>query len=63
VLKFPIERDPGVVYLQDLIGNQFRDDVKDIAEYTALADHLLGCALPEKDSLALIKKVRKEVGT
>jgi transcriptional regulator with XRE-family HTH domain len=63
VLKFPIERDPGVVYLQDRIGNQFRDHVKDIVEYTAVADHLQGLALSEADSLALIKKVRKEVGT
>jgi transcriptional regulator with XRE-family HTH domain len=62
VLRFPIERDPGVVYLQDRIGNQFRDDVKDIAEYTAVADHLLELALSERDSLALIKEVRKEVG-
>jgi transcriptional regulator with XRE-family HTH domain len=63
VLKFPIERDPGVVYLQDLNGNQFRDDVKGIAEYTAVANHLLELALSERDSLALIKKVRKEVAT
>jgi transcriptional regulator with XRE-family HTH domain len=63
VLEFPIERDPGVVYLQDRIGNQFRDDVKDIAEYTAVADHLLERALSERDSVTLIKKVRADLGT
>jgi Domain of unknown function (DUF5753) len=29
-LEFPIERDPGVVYLEDLSGGRYRDDTEDI---------------------------------
>jgi transcriptional regulator with XRE-family HTH domain len=59
-LEFPIERDPGVVYLEDLSGGRYRDDTDVIAEYTQLEDRLLAQALPERESLALIDTIRKE---
>jgi hypothetical protein len=44
-LEFPIERDPGVVYLEDRLGGRYRDDPKDIEEYESVADRLLALAL------------------
>jgi hypothetical protein len=29
-LEFPIPRDPGVVYLEDLVGGRYRDDTEEI---------------------------------
>jgi hypothetical protein len=62
LLDFPIERDPGVVYLEDRIGGRYRDDVPDIDEYRSVADRLQEVALSEKRSVTLIKKVRREIG-
>lgn len=61
LLDFPIERDPGVVYLEDRIGGRYRDDVPDIDEYRSVAERLLALALSEKRSVTLINKVRREV--
>lgn len=61
LLDFPIERDPGVVYVEDRIGGRYRDDLPDIDEYRSVAERLLELALPEKRSVALINKVRREV--
>jgi hypothetical protein len=61
LLDFPIERDPGVVYLEDRIGGRYRDDIPDIDEYRSVADRLLRLALPDKRSVTLINKVRKEL--
>jgi hypothetical protein len=62
LLDFPIERDPGVVYLEDRIGGRYRDDIPDIDEYRSVSETLLELALSEKRSVALINKVRREVG-
>jgi hypothetical protein len=62
LLDFPIERDPGVVYLEDRIGGRYRDDAPDIDEYRSVAERLLELALPERRSVTLIKKVRRELG-
>jgi hypothetical protein len=59
-LEFPIERDPGVVYLEDLSGGRYRDDTDLIAKYTQLEDRLLEQALSERESLALIDTIRRE---
>jgi len=61
LLDFPIERDPGVVYLEDRIGGRYRDDTPDIDEYRSVAERLSELALSEKRSLTLIKKVRREL--
>jgi hypothetical protein len=61
VLDFPIERDPGVVYLEDRIGGRYRDDTPDIDEYRSVAERLLELALSDKRSVTLLNKVRKEV--
>jgi hypothetical protein len=61
LLDFPIKRDPGVVYLEDRIGGRYRNDVPDIDEYRSVAQRLLELALSEKRSVALIKKVRREI--
>lgn len=61
LLDFPIERDPGVVYLEDRIGGRYRDDIPDIDEYRSVAERLLELALSEKRSVTLINKVRREV--
>jgi hypothetical protein len=62
LLDFPIERDPGVVYLEDRIGGRYRDDIPDIDEYRSVAERLLEVALSDRRSVALINKVRKELG-
>lgn len=63
LLTFPIERDPGLVYMQDRIGGRLRDNQEDIDEYTSVAEHLLSVALSERASLTMIKNVRKEIPT
>lgn len=63
VLTFPIERDPGVVYLEDRIGGRARSEQEVIDEYVSVADRLLQLAQSERDSLATIRKLRKEVAT
>lgn len=61
MLEFPIERDPGVVYVEDRIGGRSRDDTEEIDEYAAVADRLLELALPESDSASMIHEVREEL--
>nr|WP_225953432.1 DUF5753 domain-containing protein [Kibdelosporangium phytohabitans] len=61
ILKFPIERDPGVVHVEDRIGSRYRDHVEEIGEYSAVEDRLLEAALSEAHSLSVIRKVRKEL--
>ncbi|WP_158849068.1 helix-turn-helix domain-containing protein [Saccharothrix deserti] len=61
ILEFPIDRDPGVVYVEDRIGGRYRDDTEDIDEYAAVADRLLELALPEPDSASVIHKIREEL--
>jgi transcriptional regulator with XRE-family HTH domain len=61
ILDFPIERDPGVVYLEDWIGGRYRDDVEEIDEYAALANRLVEPTLSEANSVSVIRKVRKEL--
>jgi DNA-binding XRE family transcriptional regulator len=60
-LEFPIRRDPGVVYLEDLSGGRFRDDTEDIDRYRTVGDQLLELALPERESLSLIDTIRREL--
>jgi transcriptional regulator with XRE-family HTH domain len=62
ILDFPIERDPGVVYVEDRIGGRYRDDTEEIDEYAAVADRLVELAHSEADSVSAIRKVRKELG-
>ncbi|ONI87522.1 hypothetical protein ALI144C_09045 [Actinosynnema sp. ALI-1.44] len=59
-LDFPIERDPGVVYLEDWIGGRYRDDVDEIDQYAELRNRLVELALSEADSISRIRKVRNE---
>lgn len=61
ILEFPIARDPGVVYLEDRMGGRYRDDTEDIDEYTAVAERLLELALPEAESVSMIREARKEL--
>jgi hypothetical protein len=61
ILEFPIERDPGVVYVEDRIGGRYRDDTEEIDEYAAVADRLLELALPESDSASMIREIREEL--
>lgn len=61
ILEFPIERDPGVVYVEDRIGGRYRDDTEEIDEYAAVVDRLLELALPESDSASMIHEVREEL--
>jgi hypothetical protein len=61
LLDFPIERDPGVVYLEDRIGGRYRDDIPDIDVYRSVAERLQQLALSEKRSVTLIKKLRREM--
>jgi transcriptional regulator with XRE-family HTH domain len=60
-LGFPIDRDPGVVYLEDLSGGRYHDDTDVIDMYTAVGDRLLELALPEQESLSLIDTIRREL--
>jgi transcriptional regulator with XRE-family HTH domain len=61
VLDFPIERDPGVVYLEDRTGGRYQDDTDYIDEYTKVADRLSDLALPERESRSMIAAVREEI--
>ncbi|WP_221447287.1 DUF5753 domain-containing protein [Saccharothrix violaceirubra] len=61
VLDFPIERDPGVVCLEDRTGGRYRDDTDDIDEYTKVADRLSEPALSERESRSVITAVREEI--
>jgi transcriptional regulator with XRE-family HTH domain len=61
LLKFPIERDPGVVYLEDRLGGRYRDDPNDVDEYESVVNRLLELALNDKTSLSVIRKAREEV--
>jgi transcriptional regulator with XRE-family HTH domain len=61
LLSFPIERDPGVVYLEDRLGGRYRDNPTDIDEYRSVAERLLELALDDKASLPVIKKAREEI--
>jgi hypothetical protein len=61
VLDFPIERDPGVVYLEDRTGGRYMDHTDDIDEYTKVADRLCDLALPESESRSMIAAVREEI--
>lgn len=61
MLQFPIERDPGVVYVEDRIGGRYRDDTEEIDEYAAVVDRLLELALPESDSASMIHEAREEL--
>ncbi|XVS65260.1 helix-turn-helix domain-containing protein [Actinosynnema sp. CA-299493] len=61
ILEFPIERDPGVVYVEDRIGGRYRDDTEEIDEYAAVAGRLLELALPESDSASMINEAREEL--
>ncbi|WP_447005654.1 helix-turn-helix domain-containing protein [Saccharothrix isguenensis] len=61
MLEFPIERDPGVVYVEDRIGGRYRDDTEEIDEYAAVVDRLLELALPESESASMIHEVREEL--
>ncbi|OKI21547.1 helix-turn-helix domain-containing protein [Saccharothrix sp. CB00851] len=61
VLEFPIERDPGVVYVEDRIGGRYRDDTEEIDEYAAVVGRLLELALPESESASMIHEVRGEL--
>ncbi|MBW4715710.1 helix-turn-helix domain-containing protein [Saccharothrix obliqua] len=63
LLEFPIERDPGVVYLEDRTGGSYRDDGGNIDEYTAVARRLMELALPERKSLSLIDSIRRELAS
>ncbi|MEU4806705.1 Scr1 family TA system antitoxin-like transcriptional regulator [Actinosynnema sp. NPDC023587] len=63
LLEFPIDRDPGIVYLEDRGGGRYRDDTEDIDEYSGVADRLLESALSELRSLSLIDSIRKELAT
>jgi transcriptional regulator with XRE-family HTH domain len=60
-LEFPIPRDPGVVYLEDLSGGKYRDDTEDIDRYTEVGDRLSELALSEPESLSLIDTIRREL--
>lgn len=61
LLKFPIERDPGVIYLEDRLGGRYRDDPDDVEEYESVGDRLLALALNDEASLSVIRKAREEV--
>jgi transcriptional regulator with XRE-family HTH domain len=61
MLEFPIERDPGVVYVEDRIGGRYRDDTEEIDEYAAVVERLLELALPESESASMIHEVREEL--
>jgi transcriptional regulator with XRE-family HTH domain len=61
MVKFPIDRDPGVVYVEDRIGGRYRDDTEEIDEYAAVVDRLLELALPESESASMIHEVREEL--
>jgi hypothetical protein len=63
VLDFPIERDPGVVYLEDLIGGRYRSDTNEIDEYRSVALRLLELSLSADDTTSMIHRVRKELIT
>ncbi len=60
-LEFPIPRDPGVVYLEDLCSGRLRDDTDEIDQYTAVADRLVELALPKDESLSMIDGIRREL--
>jgi DNA-binding XRE family transcriptional regulator len=59
-LSFPIERDPGVVYNEDVTGGRLTDDTEHIDRYTQVGARLLELALPEGRSLSVIDNIRKE---
>lgn len=59
-LEFPIQRDPGVVYLEDVSGGRYLDDTENLDKYAAVRDRLMELALPEPQSLSLISKIRGE---
>lgn len=60
-LEFPLPRDPGVVYLEDLVGGRYCDDIEEIDRYTRVGDQLLELAMPAAKSLSLIDSIRKEL--
>ncbi|WP_433271761.1 helix-turn-helix domain-containing protein [Actinosynnema sp. CS-041913] len=60
-LEFPIPRDPGVVYLEDLSGGRYYDDTDVIDRYVEVGDRLMELALPPRESLSLIDAVRREL--
>ncbi|NUT47585.1 MAG: helix-turn-helix domain-containing protein [Saccharothrix sp.] len=59
-LEFPIERDPGVVYLEDRTGGRYQDDTGVIEDHARVADRLVELALSEPESRSLIAAVREE---
>jgi transcriptional regulator with XRE-family HTH domain len=56
LLRFPIERDHGVVWVEDLSGGRALDQLADIDRYAGVAERVRRLALPEQASVAVIKR-------
>lgn len=63
VMKFPaeMEGDPGLVYLESLIGGQYIEKAEEIAVYHRALTRLHALAADQKASRAIIEKAIKEV--
>ncbi|SER20250.1 helix-turn-helix domain-containing protein [Actinokineospora terrae] len=60
-LEFPIDHDPGVVYLEDLCSGRLRDDTDEIDRYTEVERRLTKLALPADQSAAMIDRIREDM--
>jgi transcriptional regulator with XRE-family HTH domain len=61
VLKFPIQDDLGLVYLDNVVEGIFYEEQRQIAQYDAIMNHLRAAALDQEESRVLFDKLRKEV--
>lgn len=61
ILRFPIEGDPGVVYLEDRIKGRYYETQAAIDEYTQVLNRLRVQALDQAHSRAFIATIAEEI--
>lgn len=61
ILGYPEPADPDVVYLENAISGLYPEKPEEIRHYTMLFDHLRAAALKPDKSLALIRRLSKEL--
>jgi hypothetical protein len=61
ILRFPDATETDVVYVDTLLSALYIEDPPDVLRYDDLFRSVMGDALPFEDSLALIKRVAREM--
>jgi hypothetical protein len=61
ILAFSEEADPDVVYLKNLTGALWVENVEEVDQYNVFFNHLQATALSFDDSAALMAAVLKEM--